>query len=70
MCSSDLEIDIRSFVGSSARSRSAEHDRLNAVYLRDAADDLTEYFFDSALIRHPPSLGCAALFSNVAEPNP
>jgi hypothetical protein len=62
----DSQIDVRMFVGGAACSRSAEHDRVDAVDLRDAGNYLSEYLVDFELSGHPSRLGCSSESSNDA----
>jgi hypothetical protein len=63
------QIDIGSLVGSPARPRTAQHDRRDALDLRDASNDLADYFVDFALSGHASSISRTAKSSNEHEPD-
>src|SRR5271165_1006154 len=46
------QIDIGTLVSSPARPRTAQHDRRDTLDLRDASNDLADYFVDFALSGH------------------
>ena len=51
-------------VGGAAGARSTEHDRGNAVELRNARDNLAQYFFDLLGTSHAASVGRASNAGN------
>ena len=63
------QIDIGVLVSSPARPRTAQHDRRDALDLRDASNDLADYFVDFALSGHASSISRTTKSSNEHEPD-
>src|SRR5580704_9484712 len=63
------QIDIGSLVGSPARPRTAQHNLRDALDLRDASNDLADYFVYFALSGHPSSISRTTKSSNEHEPD-
>src|SRR5271170_5478447 len=63
------QIDVGALVGGPARPRTAQHDRRDAFDLRDAGNNLADYFVDFALSGHASSISRTTKSSNEHEPD-
>jgi hypothetical protein len=61
------QIDIGSLVSRPARPRTTEHNRRDAFDLRDAGNNLADYFVDFALSGHASSISRTTKSSNEHE---
>src|SRR5271156_1892140 len=63
------QIDIGPLVSRPPRPRTAQHNRRDALDLRDASNNQADYFVDFALSGHASSIGCTTKSSNEHEPD-